>query len=970
MKKHVTLILICLFAFCRGFAQQSEAKFGYNFIHYGIEEGLPSNETYYFLEDSRGYLWIGTDKGVARFNGYAFKTFTTNDGLTDNTILRMASGPDGKVWMACFNNTLSYYDQGKFHPFRHNEKLLYAARELMGPPEIDIDQDYRIFYKSTRGALIIDTTGNINLLKKGRIPGDGPETHWIFNFNNKVKSFSSVNVKRIGIVQVDIQVKDSTYIHTFLASGGLNSYFLQAGTRRYFYLQKTIIIVEGEKIIFEKTLPNEALGVMAAIGDEIWISSMNGVIVMDKNGKFKNRFLKNKQISSIFKDKNNNIWISTLNDGIYQIKNRALQLLQPNETPVAHAFPVLFNLDDVVFGIRKNNEAGCPTSRDATEEVQLFNQFCAFESHYPLDVFFTSENYQFNFDQYFIKLDNINSAKSITKNGQNIYAASKSQIYKLNYKKNKYYWERLYYLWQNKSLSAIHAFDDGTILLGAIDGLYLFNGKEATAHPRNKAINSRIQDIELLENDTILATRGNGLKVLKKDKILTYTDVNGLLSNSVSSLFKLNNQLWVATDGGVNLLYTQNDTIVLEKKITVDDGLSSKQIHQLIVVDSMIFLGLERGLAKVDLKLLDQHKTDHIPLYFTNIRINDADVVPLKKHNLKHDQKLVRIDFEAIDFKQSGNILYKYRMNNLSDRWDYTNNRSVLYSNLSPGKYTFEIAAQYANGAWTDVSQIEFMISKPYWETWWFRVGFFLLLSGSGYWIYSSSSIARKKREQLAKELNTSKQMALGSQINPHFIFNSLNSIYNFLLKNKDEAAQVYLVRFSRLIRNVFENSMESFISLAHEIETLNIYLELEQLRFSNKFEYRFQLDEDLQQENTFIPPMLLQPLAENAIWHGLLNKEDMEPALLQISVKKSGETLQFSVLDNGVGLSHSKEKQKNQLLRKTKSTGLSITQKRVSLVNEYYNKEYYFTVEDFVEDHQIKGTIVAFSLPYISSKP
>ena len=955
---------------CGLLAQQRTSEFGYSFIHYGIEAGLPSNETYYFLEDTQGYLWIGTDKGVSRFNGYGFKTFTTNDGLTDNTILRMASGPDGKVWMACFNNTLSYYDQGKFHPFRHNEKLLHAARELMGPPEIDIDQDYRIFYKSTRGALIIDTTGNINLLKKGRIPGDEPETHWIFNFNNKVKSFSSVNVKRIGIVQVDIQVKDSTYVHTFLTSGGLNSYFLQAGTRRYFYLQKTIIIVEGEKIIFEKTLPDEALGIMAAIGDEIWISSMKGVIVMDKNGNFKNRFLKNKQISSIFKDKNNNIWISTLNDGIYQIKNRALQLLQPNETPVAHAFPVLFNLDDVVFGVRKNNEAGCPTSRDAAEEMQLFNQFCAFESRYPLDVFFTAEDYQFNFDQYFIKLDNINPAKSITKNGKNIYAASKSQIYKLNYKNNTYYWEHLYYLWQNKSLSSIHAFDDGTILLGAIDGLYLFNGKEATAHPRNKAINSRIQDIELLGNDTILATRGNGLKVLKKDKILTYTDVNGLLSNSVSSLFKLNNQLWVATDGGVNLLYPQNDTLVLEKKITIDDGLSSKQIHQLIVVDSMIYLGLERGLAKVDLKLLDQHKTDHIPLYFTNIRINDADVVPLKRHNLKHDQKLIRIDFEAIDFKQSGNILYKYRMNNLSDRWDYTNNRSVLYSNLSPGKYTFEIAAQYANGVWTDASQIEFMISKPYWETWWFRIGFFLLLSGSGYWIYSSSSIARKKREQLAKELNASKQMALGSQINPHFIFNSLNSIYNFLLKNKDEAAQVYLVRFSRLIRNVFENSMESYIKLAHEIETLNIYLELEQLRFSNKFEYRFQIGEDIEQENTFIPPMLLQPLVENAIWHGLLNKEDMEPALLQISIEKSGDVLKFSVLDNGVGLSRSKEKQKKQLLRKTKSTGLSITQKRVSLVNEYYNKSYYFTVEDFVEDHQIKGTIVAFSLPYISSKP
>ncbi len=188
-------------------------------------------------------------------------------------------------------------------------------------------------------------------------------------------------------------------------------------------------------------------------------------------------------------------------------------------------------------------------------------------------------------------------------------------------------------------------------------------------------------------------------------------------------------------------------------------------------------------------------------------------------------------------------------------------------------------------------------------------------------------------------------QMALGSQINPHFIFNSLNSIYNFLLKNKDEAAQIYLVRFSRLIRNVFENSMENYITLQQEIETLKIYLELEQLRFSNRFEYHFQVQEDIPQESTYIPPMLLQPLIENAIWHGLLNKEDDEPAILEIRIEKTEDILQLSVKDNGVGYSNSKDRQKKQILKKGKSTGMHITEKRVLLVNQYYNKAYSFSV-------------------------
>jgi LytS/YehU family sensor histidine kinase len=223
------------------------------------------------------------------------------------------------------------------------------------------------------------------------------------------------------------------------------------------------------------------------------------------------------------------------------------------------------------------------------------------------------------------------------------------------------------------------------------------------------------------------------------------------------------------------------------------------------------------------------------------------------------------------------------------------------------------VAAQFANGDWTRPVQIEFFISKPYWETWWFRIGAAIFLFGAAYLLYASSSAARKKREQLGKELNTSKQMALGSQVSPHFVFNSLNAIYNFLLKNKGEIAQVYLVRFSRLIRNVFENSMERYIPLSQELDTLKLYLELEQLRFSNKFSYTFHVAEDIRQDSTYIPPMLLQPLIENAIWHGLLNKEDEEPALLQIQVEKAGDILQFMVKDNGVGLSQVREKQKTR---------------------------------------------------------
>ncbi len=969
MKKYFLLLLVYLLVFCRLFAQQAETDFSYNFIHYGLEEGLPSNETYYFLEDVQGYLWIGTDKGVARFNGYAFKTYTTKDGLTDNTILRMASGPDGKVWMACYNNTLSYFDKGRFYPFEHNEALLKASRELLGPPEIDIDQDERIFYKTTKGALIIDRTGQIQLLQKAR-SGKMPETHKIITFNHSLKCFSSVSDYRSSICPINIEPSASITLSALHPFKSLNSYFLDAGSYKYLYIHEILFILENNKIVFEKKISEAPLGAMTKIGTDIWISSMNGIIVIDQKGNIKNKFLENRQISAIFQDKNKNVWVATLNEGIYLIKNRAVQTLSRQGNPIKESFPILFNLDQTVLAAGKSIELNCSLMHSGPENFQMFNQSCDFYQSFPIERFYTNADYQFNFDHYFIQLDAHNLIKSFCKKGEKVYAISKNQVLKLSRENNHLFWNNLYYFRDNKSMNSIYLFDNGVSLIGAVDGLYWFTGHSIVEHPKSKAINSRIQDIELLGADTILGTRGNGLKILKQDKILTYTEENGLLSNSVNGLFKSGDTLWIATDAGVNILYLQTDSLVLKKKITLADGLNSKQIRQLILLDSMVYLGTERGLNKVDLRLLDQHKTRTIPVYFTNIRINDSDTVVLNSYHLKHNQKLIRITFEAIDFKQSGDILYRYRMIGLSDRWDFTTDRNVLYSNLSPGTYVFELAAQYTNGSWTDSKQVEFIISEPYWETWWFQISMFLIFSGLGYGIYASSSAARRKREQLSKELNTSKQMALGSQINPHFIFNSLNSIYNFLLKNKGETAQVYLVRFSRLIRNVFENSLENYISLAQEIETLKIYFDLEQLRFSNKFTYQFQIGEDIPQEDTFLPPMLLQPLAENAIWHGLLNKETQESSFLQIKIEKTGDMLQFEVKDNGIGITRSKEQQKNQLLRKTKSTGLSITKKRVFLVNEFYNKESRFTIEDLVEDHQIRGTIVAFSLPYISSKP
>jgi len=969
LKKQLLPVLFWLLPACTLFAQQDKVAFDYNFIHYDIEDGLPSNETYVFKEDQEGYLWIGTDKGVARFNGYEFKNYTTNDGLTDNTMLRMALGPDGKLWMTGYNNSLCYADKGKVYPFEGNENLQKLTNRVFGSAEIEIDKNYNIFYRALRGAFIISRDGTLKQFFPVRYENT-PEEHRFVWFNGALKSYCSAPGATPGIHPVRIYLSDTTYYQTRLPFKTISSYFLHFQGKKYLYAHGTLFIIDKDQTVVEKKFETQGIGMLTPIGEEIWVCSMKGILVLDGEGNIKNTLLEGEQISSVYQDKNNNIWISTLNNGIYQIKNKAIKVLKKNNVPVKYRFPILYTRGEAITAVNYSDETACSAMKVPSVNLEIFNQQCNPNYLAQFNLPNSIKNRQFTFEQYLPWINTESKAKAIHQYKDNLYAVSHVTLFRKALRDKPGEWQFLAYMHGNKVMNTLYVLDENHVLLGGRDGLYEARNGQITQHPASDSIKSRVQDIELLNTDTILATRGNGLKVLGKNGIRSLTEKEGLLRNNINNLFRYENQVWVATDGGVNLLFAKGDSLVLEKKITQADGLSSIQIRQLLLLDGMAYLGAEKGLCQVNLSLLTANQTTQIPVYFTNIRINDTDTNVLKRYDLAYDQNLIRIDYEALDFKQSGQILYKYRMNELSDRWDYTQSRSALYTNLSPGKYVFEVAAQFANGDWTRPVQIEFFISKPYWATWWFRIGAAFFLFGSAYLLYTSSSAARRKREQLAKELNTSRQMALGSQINPHFIFNSLNAIYNFLLKNKDEIAQSYLVRFSRLIRNVFENSMERYIPISQELETLKLYLELEQLRFSNKFSYNIHIAEDIRQDSTYIPPMLLQPLVENAIWHGLLNKEDHELPLLQIQVEKEGDKLRFAISDNGVGLSQAREKQKNQILRKGKSTGLTITKKRVSLVNEYYNKEFYFSVEENNADPRIKGTTVAFSLPHINSKP
>lgn len=228
------------------------------------------------------------------------------------------------------------------------------------------------------------------------------------------------------------------------------------------------------------------------------------------------------------------------------------------------------------------------------------------------------------------------------------------------------------------------------------------------------------------------------------------------------------------------------------------------------------------------------------------------------------------------------------------------------------------------------------------------------LLAVSGFFILRSYRIRRKANLLLALK-------SLRSQMNPHFIFNSLNSVNSFIAKNDDRSANKYLADFSKLMRSVMESSQEDFVPLQTEIQIIHLYLGLEHFRFSDKFDYSFEVDEEIPVDGMEIPPMLIQPYIENAIWHGLRYKE--EKGFLRVEMLMEGDMLKVEIEDDGIGREKSLAlKTKNQ--KAQKSTGLKNTAERLEIINTLYQKQITVDISDVENEGECCGTLVAIRIP------
>ncbi|MGZ4060807.1 MAG: sensor histidine kinase, partial [Bacteroidia bacterium] len=306
----------------------------------------------------------------------------------------------------------------------------------------------------------------------------------------------------------------------------------------------------------------------------------------------------------------------------------------------------------------------------------------------------------------------------------------------------------------------------------------------------------------------------------------------------------------------------------------------------------------------------------------------------------------------------------------LDTNWYYTKNTTIQYTTLPPGDYTFTVyAINYSNISSIKPCVIFFNIKKPYWKTWWFITLMIVLVLFCIYIVFRVRIYYVKRTEEektlLNKKISEVELKAIRAQMNPHFIFNSINSIQHYILINDSDMAYRYLSKFSKLIRNVLENSKHEVITLHKEIETIELYVELEKLRFENKFDHQIIVDPSIDILSYGISPLLIQPYVENAIWHGLMHKQ--AKGLLTIRFAEETKLIRCTIEDNGVGRAFSEELKKNKTSAH-RSLALSLNKERLEIIGHLFQNKLQVIITDLTDENNMPcGTRVEVEIPKIN---
>ncbi len=969
------------------------------FVHYNIQDGLPSLTAYSIFQDSKGFIWISTDLGVSRFNGKEFQNFSYQHGLSDNDIFNFFEDSQGRIWVQTFNGKVCYFYEEKFYNPENNPVLKEASQN-------------RYLTK-----IIEDSKGNIYL-------GSNSINGCIISKDGKVSTFQSPNEKE-NINYLWLDDNDELYIGHQLGVSKLNNDLniklreleaqLTLGYIRGTENEKTVYLgVKKHLFIFDKRkqqiiastvldeIDTEIIS-LNLINNELWIGTRNGVLKLpyltqDHNNFTTQKYLDGYSVTSSLADNEGNLWFSTLEAGVFfSPLPTSLHLTKKDglsETPVYTISED--NEKRIWLGSSKNTytimEDGKFSQHKLTGHSDLeITDVKHFKNNHHwvlgkgLSMRVTSKDAKYLFihtndmlmDQYGYTWLGHSRLLRLSKDLLEKVLINASDP-AFNSKMNKPVAEIINLTPIDDKSNVCYAIDlKNRLWAGTKRGLYWYEYNKDTVTNRSETslVEGNITDLIYDNKKDLLwvATSINGVQLIKNDSIInTFNNNDGLISNMITSLHLDNDEnLWVGSDKGVDKLIWKNGNYEVHN-YSDQLGLFNLKINDIHVINQQTYLGTELGLIILPQVIKQQSVKPLIQL--NSFKVNNEVVDTTQDLTFNYKENSVEFSFTGLSYRDQKQLSYKYRLIGAEERWTHISTDRIQYRSLSPGEYRFEVKAKNATQLESKKTAfIEFKIDAPFWQKWWFITLSAIALFGLVYIVLKTRIRRLKKQHQLEQRLVYAENdkleiernfldlemRALRLQMNPHFMFNALNTIKGYYAQDKVREANAYISKFAQLLRLILKNN-DKYISLEKEVKILNYYMLLTQIRYENVFDFDIEVQENLDQQDVAIPPMLLQPMVENAIIHGLAPRK--EKGMIYISFKVENGILVSKVRDNGIGRLASEQFTKHKI-HKSKAT--EITHERLAIINKDHQIIDYFKIDDLKKkDGSAEGTQVTIKTP------
>lgn len=872
-------------------------------INIGLEQGLLSKNVIALFTDSKHTLWIGTDRGLQSFNGSKLTSYS-NAGITENPlILAIDEDTSGNIWVCTYGNDIYQLENGEFRPHPSQglqgwDRIAFSqvnSMEVFGPDSIILN--------SGRGGVMVTTDSisfmHLNGESYAHFEKKGSNLLGYVNWNNWPDGKAELIWNdTVFDLYPRMSIDDQEHFLLWMSfTAASDSAFVVISGRHGFHWDGTTL--------HEFKLPSVASNsILIRNRHEFLVGTEDNGLFWFKSGQQKAQLFEGQMVLDIEFDYEGGMWVATYEDGLLYLPNPAVRINTLDQYKVSEEILTLYK---TTHGLVKLNGDFTLYVNDRLL-LQLPHAEKKRGSFVPKlfqNADKTGYSYIYRtgqFRQGIIDWNELEAREWLSKKvilsmlpiGNDTIAGnygfleyySKGKTWKLSSAENPY-----------KRIRSIHWYKQDSLMfwINSTKGVHLLQIDTASKKTQELATALEGHWVERIwpyNGHVLIATKGKRSYLLpapRKEPLA----IDSLGDLEIFSMSEYRDEAFLATSKGLIWLYVDGLTSEYRcKNLSRALGIRPLVTNDVLVVDDTIFLATSDGLISVSVSRALSARSPVVELEVAQIRRNGMPWLKGTSPALRNDDN-IKITVNTVGYKIDDHK-YKYRLLPLDSHWRSTSDNELLFFNLPQREYQLQLKSPTGE-LYVQTFEVKAYVTQQ----WWFLMIMGILLMAVLGLPFFLSRKWKHDRLRLEEEQSTVKLRWLTSQLNPHFVFNSLTSIQAYILTNDIEASSNYLAKFARHIRNTLEQSNRSKVKLGEALTSMTTYLELERLRLSHKFNFDIELKGAADIKNVEVPVMLMQPYVENAVFHGMAHSKG--GGSIKVVVDGSVESgIYIAIIDNG----------------------------------------------------------------------